>query len=505
MSRKIGVVFSSLLTAIQMLSTLLFTPFLIRSFGPAEYGVYSLALSLTTYLLLLDLGVGNALIRYITKYRVTNDTVSSSKLKGTLILFYASTGILSFLIGCVLVACFGTFFSQGLTPQEIVLGRKILFVTIINIAVTLAFTPYNKILLAYEHFGLVKLLEIGKTLLQVGISCLVLLRCGRSIAISAVHLLTTIVLQVATMIISNRLVPIKPVFFTRDISFIKEITVYTSFLFIQMVAAQINNMTDHVLLGVFATSTTVAVYQVGTQIVQYFQTVAHSFNGVLQPGVVRLVETTAAERQTIHHEMERISHLVFSVLSIVYVVFLINGPCFIRLWVGDTYQSAYYVTAILLTPLTFVLPQNVGMQVLYAIDKHKVQALIKIVVACLNILLTTVLIRVMDPLIGAAIGTAFSCIMGDFIIMNITFKRELAINPISYFCSMLKGTVLCLAAILAIGFVMNTVLPPQSWFGMLSSCALLVTLYALFMWKIGFNSQEKEMAAGIVRKLIRRS
>ena len=73
MNRKVGVIYSNILMLVEILSTVLFTPFLIRTLGQAEYGVYQLVTSITSYLVLLDLGVGNSVIRYMAKYRADKD------------------------------------------------------------------------------------------------------------------------------------------------------------------------------------------------------------------------------------------------------------------------------------------------------------------------------------------------------------------------------------------------------------------------------------------------
>lgn len=504
MSRKIGVLFSYVLMIIEMLSSLLFTPFLIRSFGQAEFGVYSLVLSLTTYLTLLDLGVGNALIRYITKFRVTNDEESSKKLKGTLIVFYLVMGILCVVIGLVLVALFKHLFANGLTSEEIQIGKSLMLITIANIAVTLMFTPYNKILLAYEHFGLVKILEIFRIVVRVSISIVVLLLGGKSVEISLVNLSINVILQLITMAVSNKMIPIKPIFFSKDYAFLKEVITYTSFLFLQMVAAQINNMTDHILLGIFATSTIIAIYQVGTQIIQYFQTFASSFNGVLQPGVVRLVETNPGNNKVLEDEMIRIGRLIFCVLSLIYVVFLINGQAFIELWVGTGYKKSYYVTLIILTPLVMILSQNIGTQVLYALDKHKIQAVLKILVAVLNILLTMILILKMDPVIGAAIGTAFAAFMGDFIVMNMIFRKELGIHPLSFNYRIVKRTIVCLFFTAIAGLGINLITIPSVLLQFVLSCFVMVVVYSIAMWKYGFNNYERQMIHQIHFKCIQK-
>ena len=51
MNRKIGVILSYVLMVFEVLSTLLLTPFIIRTLGQAEYGVYKLAFAINAYLL----------------------------------------------------------------------------------------------------------------------------------------------------------------------------------------------------------------------------------------------------------------------------------------------------------------------------------------------------------------------------------------------------------------------------------------------------------------------
>ena len=73
MSRKIGLVFSYGVMITEIVSAMFVTPFIIRSLGQAEYGIYQLTSSITAYLIIFDLGVGNSVIRYMAKFRANND------------------------------------------------------------------------------------------------------------------------------------------------------------------------------------------------------------------------------------------------------------------------------------------------------------------------------------------------------------------------------------------------------------------------------------------------
>ena len=163
MSRKTGVLLSYILMIFEVLSTLLLTPFIIRTLGQAEYGVYKLAAAINAYLLLLDLGVGNAVTRYIAKYRVNKQKDQERKFLGVALLFYILIAIIAVLLGVVIVIIFPKAFAKGLSETEIVLGQRLLSITMINSAFVLGTTAYNNVIIAYERFDISK----GASIIQV--------------------------------------------------------------------------------------------------------------------------------------------------------------------------------------------------------------------------------------------------------------------------------------------------------------------------------------------------
>ena len=167
MSRKIGVILSYIAMVFEILSTLLLTPFIIRTLGDAEYGVYKLSAAVVSYLLLLDLGLGNAVIRYMAKYRAANDIENSKKFLGVSTLYYACIALLVLILGLVLIIIFPNVFATGLTNEEIVLGQQLLVITIINAAITLGTSGYANIIIAYEKFAVSKGLSIISVIIKI--------------------------------------------------------------------------------------------------------------------------------------------------------------------------------------------------------------------------------------------------------------------------------------------------------------------------------------------------
>ena len=64
---KIGVILNYVIIALNGLVGIVYTPYMLRMLGQSEYGLYSLAASVIAYLSILDLGFGNAVVRYTAK------------------------------------------------------------------------------------------------------------------------------------------------------------------------------------------------------------------------------------------------------------------------------------------------------------------------------------------------------------------------------------------------------------------------------------------------------
>ena len=121
MGRKKGVIFSYILMVIESLSSILFTPYLIRCLGESEYGIYGLVASVTAYLYLLDLGVGNAIVRYMAKYRFDGDKNSERNLMATTMIFYGIIAVIVIVVGLIRE---GTFRARaGVSRRDVANNR----------------------------------------------------------------------------------------------------------------------------------------------------------------------------------------------------------------------------------------------------------------------------------------------------------------------------------------------------------------------------------------------
>ena len=77
-----GAILSYIQTALNILVVIAFTPLLTHSLGQQEYGLYALVMAYGGYLSLLDMGLSNVIIRYISRNRITGDEKKEADLNG---------------------------------------------------------------------------------------------------------------------------------------------------------------------------------------------------------------------------------------------------------------------------------------------------------------------------------------------------------------------------------------------------------------------------------------
>ena len=503
MNRKIGVILSYVLMVFEILSTLLLTPFILSTLGQAEYGVYRLSGSIVAYLLILDLGVGNAQIRFMSKYRANNDTVQLHKFFGVSIIYYIIIALVALIVGLVLLAVFPTLFAKGFSPEEIVLGQKLLFVTLLTTFVIIATTPFTNTLIAYERFFASKCSAIISAIAKIVFTFIGLTLGFGSVGIVVINLLITFASKFFYVFYVFVKLKLKPIFKGISFDFVKEIIVYSSFILLQMIATQINSGIGQILLGTLVKSAAaiIGVYSVGLQIVQYYQTIGSSITGVLMPGIVKMTESKPQPRQ-LCDEMIRIGRLIFMVLLLIFIGFLLYGKQFITLWVGYENIEAYGVAVILFAAYMFVLTQSVGSQILWAKGEHKEQSILKIAIVILNIFVTVLLMQ-LNALYGVVLGTFISLVMGEVVLLNIIFKKKIGISLSQYYRGLFKGFIPCAITTWVAGYLFG-LLQLSGWIGLCCNILFTIITYCSSMWFVGMNKYEKNLISEIFKNIFRR-
>ena len=79
---KAGAILTYLAMGLNFIVSMVYTPFMLRTLGQSEYGLYNLVASIVSYLGLLSFGFGSAYVRFYSRYKVKEDRDNIAKLNG---------------------------------------------------------------------------------------------------------------------------------------------------------------------------------------------------------------------------------------------------------------------------------------------------------------------------------------------------------------------------------------------------------------------------------------
>ena len=286
-----------------------------------------------------------------------------------------------------------------------------------------------------------------------------------------------------------------------QLDLLKEMWVFTFFIFINQIIDQINWSVDKFLLGRFAGTTAVAVYGVGGQINSMYIELSSSVSNVFVPKVNRIVAESGDDNE-LTRLFTKVGRIQFMILGLILSGFIFFGIPFVKIWAGSEYGDSYAVALLLIAPVTVPLIQNLGIEIQRAKNMHKARAIVYLFIAIANVAISIPLIKLMGP-IGAALGTAISLIAGNIIFMNWYYHARIGMNMLYFWKEIARFIpaliVPCLIGIAIMKFVNITGFVKLGLFAM-----AYTVVYAFSMYFFGMNDEEKQLVIGPIRKILRK-
>ena len=101
---KVAAIISYLSIIVNLLAGLLYTPWMVEQIGKSDYGIYTLANSLIT-LVLVDFGLSAAISRYVSKYIAQGDQDKANNFLGMAYKLYLIVDIVIFISLAIVYFC----------------------------------------------------------------------------------------------------------------------------------------------------------------------------------------------------------------------------------------------------------------------------------------------------------------------------------------------------------------------------------------------------------------
>lgn len=488
--RKAGTILSYVNIFVKVLISFIYTPTMIRFLGDAEFGVYNLSHSVVSYLGLLSLGFGGAYVRFYYIYKTKKDDKGVAKLNGLFILLYTIISMISLIAGYFLVNNISFILQGELNQSEIALSANLMKILIINIALTFPASVFESYVTATENFIFQRVLILVRSFLNPLIGIPLLLMGYKSIGLSVAITLATVISLIANMYYSIKKLKMKFLIKNPDFKLFREIAVFSSYIFMNMLIDQLNWNVDKLIIGKVVGSVAVAVYSLGAQINNYFMQFSTSVSGVFIPKINEMIQSGKEDNQ-LTYLFTRIGRIQYYILMLILTGIIGVGKYFIiNIWVGKSYNDSFFIALILIIPMIIPLIQNIGIEIQKAKNMHKFRSVIYLLIAILNLIISIPLAKKYGA-IGSAIGTTIGIIIGNGFIMNIYYHFRVGLNMKYFWKSIGKASVgMIIPVILAI-IIAN--IDINNLFQFMFYGILIVSVYILSVWKFSLNEYEKDL------------
>ena len=479
--------------------SILYTPIMIRMLGPSEYGTLNLALSTVSYLNLFSFGIGTSYMKYNSKYRAKGDKEGEYKLNGMYFLIFSAISIIVFIAGLIISFNVNYLFQHSLTPSEISRIKILMVILTINTSTTFLMTVFISNIGAYERFVFLKSVGIISTVIQPLILVPLLYLGYKSVAITLVNVALGFITFIIQIVYCYKKLDFKMIFKDLDKDVLKDILIFSSFMFINTITDQINSATDKFLLGMYSGTVAVAIYNVGAQFNNYYLSFSMAISNIFTPRVNHMVSNNV-DNKNINDLFVRIGRMQFIILALVYTGYIFFGQRFVDYLSGAGYESAYYIGLILLTSIMIPSIQNIGLEILKAKDLHKTRSLVYFLIALGNICISIPLCKRYEG-IGCAIGTLIAMFIGTGIFMNIYYQKVVKINIVRFWKEM-AGFLPSLIIPIVAGIFITKYTHSVNLLTYLLLIILYSIIYLICMYNWGMNDYEKSLFKEITGKFI---
>ena len=492
-----GATLSYILIVLNAVYGMVITPYILSRLGQEEYGVYKTIAALSSALMVLDLGIGGTVTRYLAKYRAEKKEYEIPNFLALMFLETLIVVILVTAICCGVYFFIGPIYSNSFTTQQIGLAQKLFIVLSASMILHIVENMINGIITGYNDFIFGNGVKLIRLLCRIVLVYIVLYIYPNSMALVLIDFVMTaffLTVEILWVFLKHK-VRVKYDHFER--SLFSESFVYTALMFLTSIINQVNGNLDNVVIGAVIGASAVTVYSMGLTIFGMFEQLSTSISGVMLPSVTNVLQ----EENGLEKAKElviKVGRVQFALLGAALTGFIVLGREFIYLWLGEGFEDVYLITLILMIPSLFYLCVNVCLSILRAKNLLGFRVIILSITTMVNALITYFGTKYFGYF-AACVGTSISLILGVLICMNIYYRVKFNFNMIKIYISIFRGIWYSLIITGLITFAVHKLVLNGSWVTFIVNIAIFCITYFFLLMMIGVKKKEREYLKKLFR------
>jgi O-antigen/teichoic acid export membrane protein len=435
------------------------SPFILHRLGNLTFGIWVLSVSVIGYMSLLDLGMQNSVLRFVSKGYTQNDHEGASEIFSAALWIRLQISPLVLLLSLGIAYAFPYIFK---VPPELAGDARIAVVLIgITASISMLIGVFGGVLSALNRYDLQNLVILGQTAIRVT-GVVLVLRSGHGIvAIAACELAAGLSGNLVLVWIARRLYPaLRIQLKVPRKETLKKIWSYSVYVFLTGVAVQLVYQTDNIIVGAFVSTSAVTYYAIANNLIRYATQVIRSLSTAFVPAASTYEAEGNTDGLLMLYKNGTRAMVMVSLPMMVTLIF--RGSTFIGLWMGPQYSHRSGVVLIILSVgLLLSFANFTGGSIAFGIEKHKPVAIVSICEGVFNLVLSVILAR-RYGLYGVAIGTLIPSVAAQLLFWPLYMSRLVGLSSFDIVARIWAPMYLAAIPFAAASYMMDRFFPANN-------------------------------------------
>jgi len=471
------------------------SPLIVNHLGSSAYGVWTLLVTLTAYLGLLDLGIRSAVTRYVARGEGRGDRATATPIVSTALAIFTAMAGLALVASAALGLIAPSVFH---IPGEYRVSALVVAVLAgASTGVALVNGAFGGVIVGLQRFDLVCVVDVVTTLVRAALVLGVVAHGGGLVELACAQFLASLVGALLTVRLGLRIHPglrLRPSWSRPQARLIVS---YGGYAFVAQLASSSIERAGVIVLGAFLPMTAVTVFAIAGGLVDYARALAGGIRTTLAPRASVLEGGGQREAlQALTLQGARYCTLLILPMA---ATFVLRGSTFIGLWMGPAYGGpSGAVLAVLAVRLVFFGATGAAANVLLGASRERAVARVFVAEAVVSVGAMLLLVRPLGVL-GVAWATAAPAIAAALLVWPWLLRVSLGVGVGRYLVS---SWVRPLAALLP--FIVATWLVERLWRApslpvFIGQVAILMPMALAGLWYVGLSAAERRSCLDAVR------
>ena len=496
---RVGAVISYITVAFTALTGLLYTPWMVHTIGADDFGIYALAISITT-LFLSDYGIGEATTRFLAKHYAEGHADLADRLLATVFKIYAVIALILFIVFAVVFAFIDSIYAN-LAAGELAKFKDIFLIVAACSVLGVPLWPFGTVMASNERFIAMRLCNlIGKV---AGVaSIIVLLLMGHGVfAVVLVNAGMGLLFSVIQVFLALRLTSARPRWGKARKGEVKDLLGFSVWTLTVQICQRFIFSVMPSVLAITTDAWAIAIFGLASSLEGYVWNIGNALGGLFMPRISRILAGNEGEG-TLQQLFERFGRVQLHVIGLVLIGFVALGGQFVDCWMGEDYHILYACVLLLIVPAFIELPTMIGNTALVAAGEVKYRAFMYLVMAVVNIALGFVLSSLFG-IVGACASICAAYLVRT-LGMWVMYTRRLGLDLGSFARRVYPSWIVPAAVSLAVGFALLAFDPLAGWLGLVVNAFVMTAVYGALCWLVSLRDGEKRAVRDWLGRKLRR-